>query len=75
MVAAYRVLIEGVSDEEAIDEMKIYLWPWSETDAKYIRALSKRREEIRHKVMAWLPKLNKDAQVVCANGICTVSDH
>jgi tyrosine-protein phosphatase SIW14 len=75
MVAAYRVLIEGVSDEEAIDEMRRYPGPWFKADAKYIRALSKRREEIRHKVMEWIPKVKKDAQVVCANGICAVSDH
>jgi len=74
MVAAYRVLIEGVSDEEAIDEMRLYEGPWFKADAKYIRALSKRREEIRHKVIEWIPKLKKDAQVVCANGVCAVSD-
>lgn len=75
MVAAYRVLIEGVSDEEAIAEMRGYRQgPWFKVDAKYIRALSKRREEIRHKVMEWIPKLKKDAQVVCANGVCAVSD-
>lgn len=74
MVAAYRVLIEGVSDEEAIDEMRIYEGPWFKIDAKYIRGLSERREEIRHKVTEWIPKLKKDAQVVCANGVCAVSD-
>ena len=74
MVAAYRVLIEGVSDEEAIDEMRRYRTLWFKFDAKYIRALSKRREEIRHKVMEWIPKLKKDAQVVCVNGTCTVSN-
>jgi hypothetical protein len=47
---------------------------WLESDAKYIRALSKRREEIWHKVMEWISKLKMDAQVVCANGICSVSD-
>jgi protein tyrosine/serine phosphatase len=75
MVAAYRVLIEDVSDEEAIEEMGRYQEWWFKADAKYIRALSKRREEIRHKVMEWIPKLKKDAQVVCANGTCVVSDH
>lgn len=75
MVAAYRVLIEGVSDEEAIDEMRRYRrGPWFKADAKYIRALSKRHEEIRRKVMEWIPKLKMDAKVVCANGICAVSD-
>ena len=33
MVAAYRVLVEGVSDEEAIDEMRLYDGPWFKIDA------------------------------------------
>ena len=74
MVAAYRVLVEGVGDEEAIEEMRRYRGQWFKADAKYIRALSKRREEIRRKVMEWIPKLKMDAKVVCANGICAVSD-
>lgn len=76
MVAAYRVLIEGVSDEEAIKEMRRYRGLWFKVDEKYIRGLlPKRREEIRHRIMEWIPKLKKDAQVVCANGTCVVSDH
>jgi len=75
MVAAYRMLIEGVSDEEAIEEMRRDQGLWFKVDANYIRGLSpKRREEIRGKVMEWIPKLKMDAQVVCANGRCTVSD-
>jgi protein tyrosine/serine phosphatase len=76
MAAAYRVLIEGVSDEDAIEEMRRYRGQWFKADSEYIRGLSpKRREEIHDKVMKWIPKLKKDAQVVCANGICAVSDH
>ena len=75
MVAAYRVLIEGVSDEEAVEEMRLYRGLWFNADAKYIRGLSpKRREEIRSKVIEWIPRLKKDAQVVCAIGNCAVSD-
>ena len=76
MVAAYRVLIEGVSDEEAIEEKRRYRGQWFKADEKYIRGLlPKRREEIRHRIMEWIPKLKKDAQVVCANGTCVISDH
>jgi len=76
MVAAYRVLNEDVSDEEAIEEMRRYHGLWSKADEYYIRGLlPKRREEIRRKVMEWIPKLKMDAQVICANGKCTVSDH
>jgi len=76
MVAAYRVLIEGVSDEEAIEEMRGFHGLWFIADAHYIRGLlPKRREEIRRKVTEWIPKLKMDAQVVCAHGTCAVSDH
>ncbi len=75
MSAAYRVLIEGISNEAAIEEMGRYRGAWFIDDAKYIRGLSsKRREEIRHKVLEWIPKLKKDAQVVCSKGTCVVSD-
>jgi protein tyrosine/serine phosphatase len=75
MVAAYRVLIEGVSNEEAIEEMRRYKALWLKADEIYIRGLStKRREEIRRKIMEWIPKLKMDAQVICTNGKCAVSD-
>jgi protein tyrosine phosphatase len=75
MVAAYRMLIEGVSDEEAIEEMRRYQGLWFKADENYIRGLlPKRREEIRSKVMEWIPKLKMDAHIVCAHGTCAVSD-
>jgi len=75
MVAAYRVLIEGVSDKDAIAEMERYRGQWFETDANYIRGLvPERREEIRRKIMKWIPKLKRDAQVICTNGTCIVVD-
>lgn len=75
MVAAYRVLIEGVSDEDAIAEMGRYRGQWFEIDANYIRGLvPSRREEIRRKIMGWIPQLKRDAQVICANGTCVVVD-
>ena len=75
MVAAYRMVVEGVSEEAAIEEMRRYQGLWFNADAKYIRGLSpERRERIRRKVMEWIPKLKMDAQVVCTNGTCAVSD-
>jgi protein tyrosine phosphatase (PTP) superfamily phosphohydrolase (DUF442 family) len=74
MIAAYRIIIEGVSVEEAIEEMRRYHGKWFKADTKYIRALSKRREEIRQKVMEWIPKLKRDAKIVCGNGTCVVSE-
>ena len=75
MVAAYRVLIEGVSDEGAIEEMRPYQGLWFKADEKYIGGLlPKRRDDIRHKVMEWIPRLKMDAQVGCAKGTCVFSD-
>jgi hypothetical protein len=64
------------SGGDAIEEMSLYQGLWFKTDEEYIRGLSpKHCEEIRDKVTKWIPKLKMEAQIVCANGICTVSDH
>ncbi len=75
MVAAYRILVEGVSDEDAIEEMRRYRGIWYASDERYIRGLSpERREEIRRRVLEWIPKLKQDARIVCESGTCIVSD-
>lgn len=75
MVAAYRVLIEGASTEEAVEEMSRYKSLWLIADKLYIRGLTtQRQEEIRRQVEEWIPKLKMDAQVVCTNGTCIVSE-
>jgi len=74
MVAAYRILVEGVSDKEAIEEMNRYHGLWSKVDEIYIRRLSpERRESIRRKILEWIPKYRMNAQVICSNGRCAVS--
>jgi hypothetical protein len=76
MIAAFRVLIEGVGVEDAIEEMGRYKGVWFKADANYIRGLTPaRREEIRHKVTEWLPKVKQDANIVCSHGICAVSGY
>lgn len=75
MVAAYRVIVEGVSAEQAIEEMRRYHGIWFSTSARYIRALSPRRiDAIRRKAKARQSHAKEDAQVVCAKGTCTVTD-
>lgn len=75
MIAAYRVIVEGVTGEKAIAEMSRYGGAWSGPDTRYILSLSGRRDEMRQRVAQWIPKLKRDARVVCAGGKCTVSDH
>ncbi|MEK6805761.1 MAG: tyrosine-protein phosphatase [Pseudomonadota bacterium] len=75
MIAAYRVMVEGMSDEVAIAEMGRYQGLWFKADANYIRGLSpERREKMRRKVTEWELKLKKEAQIVCEKGACAISD-
>ncbi len=74
MVAAYRVIVEGVSADEAIEEMRRYRGIWFKADSAYIRSLSpERREGIRRRAAAWIPKLERDSRIICENGKCEVS--
>ena len=74
MVAAYRVIVEGASRDAAIAEMRRYQGIWFKADSAYIRSLSsERREQIRRKAAAWMPKLKRDSRIICENGRCDVS--
>jgi protein tyrosine phosphatase (PTP) superfamily phosphohydrolase (DUF442 family) len=74
MVAAYRVLIEGMNEETAIKEMGSYQGQWFKTDTKYIRGLSRRRDKIMNQVKEWAPELKSDAQIICEKGTCVISE-
>ena len=74
MVAVYRMLIEGVSEEDAIAELRRNRGNWIDVDEKYVRGLSPHHlEEIRHKMLEWIPKLKMDALLVCSKGVCDIS--
>ena len=74
MVAAYRVLMEGISAPDAIEEMGRYQGQWFNVDAHYIRGLGpERREEIRRKTKEWILKLKSTAHILCTNGTCVVN--
>ncbi|HSY47500.1 MAG TPA: hypothetical protein VLC46_01690 [Thermoanaerobaculia bacterium] len=75
MVAAHRVVIEGVSAESAIRDLSRYGGAWSGPDTRYILALSQRRDEMRRRIAELAPKLKADAFVTCTDGQCSVSDH
>jgi len=75
MVAAYRVIVEGEGDDNAIEkavkEMEAYQGHWFKADASYIRSLTpERREQIRQKVKEWIPKLKQEARFVCEEEQC-----
>ena len=68
MVAAYRVF-NGMPIEAAIEEMKGYGGIWFKHDAAYVRTLTpQRRGELEAQIAAWIPRLRRDATLVCANG-------
>ncbi len=74
MVAAYRVIVEGASRDAAIAEMRRYQGIWFKADSAYVRSLSsERRDEIRRKAAAWMPRLKRDSRIICENGKCKVS--
>jgi protein-tyrosine phosphatase len=74
LIAAYRVLIEGSSREDAIAEMARFRSPWLRVDAKYVRSLQgDRRAEIMRKMAEWKSKLKTSARIVCMRGKCTYS--
>ena len=75
MIAAYRVLVEGVPVESATEEMGRYQGVWFKAATEYIQGLSPgRREEILGKVAEWKKRLKMEARIACTNGVCTVLD-
>jgi hypothetical protein len=81
MIAAYRMLVENVSLEEALEELDRGAPGWWARmwlflgDVRYTRGLFERREELRRKVDEWIPKLQKEARIICAKGTCEVSPY
>ncbi len=71
LVAAYRVLVDGVSRDEAIAEMARYHSPWLHFDARYIHGLTQeRREQILQKAAGWESRLRPTARIECVHGRC-----
>jgi protein-tyrosine phosphatase len=72
MVAAYRVLIEGTSPEDAIVEMARFRSPYLQFDRKYISSLQgDRRTEIMRKALEWKSRLKPSARIICIGEKCT----
>jgi rhodanese/phosphatase family protein len=71
LIAAYRVLMEGVDPEVAISDIARYGTPWVRVDARYIRSLQgERRAEILRKITAWESHLEPNARIGCNAGMC-----
>lgn len=72
MVAAYKLLIENTDLEKTIDEMKQYHGFWSFADARYLRGLASRRDEILRHVQAKAAKPKRYAHVICEHSQCQI---
>lgn len=73
MVAAFRIIIEGRQDTEAvIEEMRAYQGLFSDVDAKYLQGLALRHSAILQKVKEKIPRLEKPTQIICQEGKCAV---
>lgn len=72
MVAAFRVLEEGVPIETAIEEMAAYQGVWSKQDAEYIRQLTgKRSAKLRAMAADRIADLRPEARLTCTSAGCT----
>jgi len=72
LIAAYRVVVEGMSRDEAVAEMGRFHSPWQHLDAHYIRGLSAtRRQEILREAADWESRLRPTAHIECLQGQCT----
>jgi hypothetical protein len=72
LAAAYRVLIDGATREQAIGEMARFHSPWESFDARYIRGLSEgRRAEILRQAADWEARLRPSARIDCERGRCS----
>jgi len=72
LIAAYRVLVEGMSREAAVEEMGRFHSPWQHVDARYIRGLSPaRRQKILREAADWESRLRPTARIDCLQSHCT----
>jgi len=71
IAAAYRVLVDGMSREEAIKEMDGFHSPWDPLNNRYVRSIAgARKAKILRNVTAWRTRLQPTGRFDCRNGGC-----
>src|SRR6185437_9591264 len=71
IAAAYRVLVDGMSREEAIKEMDGFHSPWAPLNNRYVRSIAgDRKAKILRNVTAWRTRLQPTGRFDCRNGGC-----
>ena len=72
MIAAYRVLVEGMSIETAVAEMQQYQGAWFKYDAEYIRSLTgDHRMRIQKIAEARIGQIRPEAHLECSSSGCS----
>lgn len=71
IAAAYRVLVDGKRQEEAIKEMDGFHSPWNPLNNRYVRSLTgARKAKILANVTTWRTMLQPVGRFDCRNGGC-----
>jgi len=71
VAAAYRVLVDGMSRQEAIKEMAAFHSPWNALNARYVRGLTgARKARILANVTRWRSRLQPVGRFDCRAGRC-----
>lgn len=71
IAAAYRVLVDGMSQEEAIREMDGFHSPWNPLNNRYVRSIAgARKAKILRNVTAWRTRLQPTGRFDCHAGGC-----
>ena len=71
LVAAYRVLIDGIGPDQAIREIKDLHSPWTSVEVRYLRSLtSARRISLMREVAGKEPLVQPDGEFRCGGGRC-----
>lgn len=76
IAAAYRVLVDGESREEAIKEMDGFRSPWNPLNNRYVRSITgARKARILASVTRWRTTLQPVGRFECRDGGCRFVPH
>jgi protein tyrosine/serine phosphatase len=72
LLAVYRMLVEGVSADDAIAELARFRSPWLPLEKRYLNGLSEtRREQIRRNAEKLKPGVHPEGRFECRDGGCS----
>lgn len=76
IAAAYRVLVDGMSREDAIKEMDGFHSPWDPLNNRYVRSIKgARKARILREVTQWRTRLQPAGRFECRAGGCRFLAH